>query len=302
MIKTRLGTVPLPEPYGRALEHQHIYGLTYSQAQEVVAMLNGEGSTTTIEALCALDTAYSNKTGYEQESLRDLLISLGKPDLPMETDFAIIECNDGNVVQVSRHLLRKRFHFFDDYLTQFPDERTIRLDFNKLEVCATVYPFDDFKLVDCLKCIEFLNPKSPLYVFQYAMTDTPTEAILRFASLCSDEDKRQVLHGNHKPGGGFGNAFLAPIFHADHANTGYSRIDYKNLTGAFSHLPSYLAAIFGEFMVDGEADEEVRELVRPEFDRLMLTCDFSSSLESDLPQCESMECVMEATLELLERE
>ena len=90
-----------------------------------------------------------------------------------------------------REALMRRFHFFDDFFSSFPDAVTVHLPFRFCLVRAALYLEEmDDGLTELLECMKYLNPKSPDEYFQMIHTGEMTDSFL--LDLIEDLDDEHI--------------------------------------------------------------------------------------------------------------
>ena len=295
MLSTFFRLIRLPGDIPTKMCHKVIDFPWTNSAIEVAAWLAGEDA-----SLECIEEALSMTDNEEAAPLRKILeryITL--PPLP-KPDYITLEGIDGEKVQASKAYLCRRFHFFDDFLSTYPEEVLIKVPYPFWVLSTSINADSNGKLVDCLECLSFFNPKSPLYYFLLDTTGTPSSKLIESASMCSEQDRREVMRSRDAdamryseawnrplPGGGLGLSFLAHILelHGDDVN----------LSAIFSDYPSYLVGAMA--LEEAWIDEKKRE----RFDRLILTSDFGSSGEMCLLGGECIESIERAIVSSIKR-
>ena len=184
--------------------------------------------------------------------------------LPPADDLVII-AKDGRT-ECSLPSLMRRYHFFDDFFSAFPDNKEIEVPFSLAEVNGAVYLVGN--LSDCLECMQYFNPKKPDEYFQLDFLGSISdEVLLGLVDDLTEDDLADMIEGRDYdmssednfvplPRGGQDRPALACILES------YS--DVERQLRMFSHYPSYLCAIIH--------DEDV-------YAELLLRSDFSQSKE-----------------------
>lgn len=77
-----------------------------------------------------------------------------------------ITCSDGTTRR-SVAMLRRRFHLVDDYLTEHPEEKSIKIPYTVYEVSQVILASERASLRYCYACLCHLNPKDSYYPFLF---------------------------------------------------------------------------------------------------------------------------------------
>ena len=143
---------------------------------ELVAWLRGEPSS--LQEVEAALEMWDEKEG------------LTLPPLPKEDPITILS-ESGESVGYSLGALRRRFHFFDDYFSDFPDETSVKIPF-PLDVVKDAIKRRPVRFVEtnhCNECLSFLNPKDSLEYVQFTIYGLSLDTIISLASKLSMQNR-----------------------------------------------------------------------------------------------------------------
>lgn len=233
MIRTSLRIFRLPEPYGKGLRYDYVddgeMEDCYTEATEMVAWLNGEEASP--EAVKYGLAICEGELGGRLNRIKPT------PPIMQSLDLTLVS-NDGVEIKASSAILRRLFQFFDDYLTEFPNEKRIEVPFPRdmIEPVLDRGPHRPYFLDDYFHCLSYFSPKDFLLYFTFNTRGTPEHRLREVVDRCSEEDRDCILmaRGPSKlPRAKLD--FLRDIF--------VSYCDVKNTISFFSDYPSYLAIV-----------------------------------------------------------
>lgn len=125
-------------------------------------------------------------------------------------EYEILETNSGSRLRIicsdasleySTAMLRRRFQFVDDYLTEHPDEKSIRVPYTAAEVRTVIAKYGH-SLSQCYNCLAHFNPKSNIYPFYFDLEGIPLTIIENLSRNVTEKEKeclvRYVLERNIK--------------------------------------------------------------------------------------------------------
>jgi hypothetical protein len=291
MFLTLHGLLSLPEHYANRMRHRKIDFIPYNEAIEVVAWLRGEPSSRSIveDTLRFMDVSGA--------TLEGLLLEYGPlPVLPKDDSFQLV-CNDGISVPFSLSYLRRRFHFVDDFLSEFPNEKSVELPFpsDLVLLCINHLEDESCTLAHAFDCLSFLNPKDPLYYFRFDTSETPTAKLLELYANVDEDRKREILMVRSNRGGLFSGPVpsnrLGVLAHLLEAHE-----DAEHLVELFPDCPSYLAVTLAILELETYSDVD-----KAHFAKIMLTSDFSRSMELGSINEENRKTLSNAVTDLLIR-
>jgi hypothetical protein len=171
--------------------------------------------------------------------------------------------------------LRRRFHAIDDYLSEFPEADNFVLPCTSNTIKLAVEGlFSSYKLVDCIDCIRYLNPKRTSYYLHYNLAESTSSDLLDIASTLSHRERVDIIRANKSvsfPEEGLSYDILIPFLEADGA--------IEKIESLFEKYPSYLASYYAKFNL------------REKFVKLLTTAHFT-----DLP----LSAPKDVTIELIE--
>lgn len=104
-------------------------------------------------------------------------------------DRITIVCSDGRPTY-SKAMLRRRFHFFDDYFSVYPDEMEVRLSCTVSQMTCVI---ERGPLMDCYELLCHLNPRSNLYPFYCEMDGVPLSIVLSLAAKLTEDEKNSIV-------------------------------------------------------------------------------------------------------------
>lgn len=183
---------------------------------------------------------------YLNEGEKDRVYSYTQKDTTGEqtdVDTMDILTSDEYTTGREKTLMRRTFCFFDDLLSEFPNERVhVPCSLATFSQCLSGLDLHgECRLVDCLGTLRFLNPKDPSYYFRYDTKGTPPETLLTLAHELTEDNRVHILEAwrisNGKislPREGMGSCVLIPLL------LHYG--DYENLDKLFSNYPGFLVA------------------------------------------------------------
>ena len=164
------------------------------------------------------------------------LAQLKTPELPLRGERLKVICKDGEI-DYHKERLRSRYQLIDDYLSDFPNETTIKVPFTVEEMTGMTGL--NSTLVESYLCIDYFNPKSVLSYFEYDTTGTPPSIIESLAERLTSADRKDILEARRLggkqhplPDEGLGKGILACILEY--------HMDDQSLLYFFSDYPSYL--------------------------------------------------------------
>lgn len=143
--------------------------------REYMAFLNGEG--TDRASVITLDSEMSIE--------RD----------PSYNELVQVISKEGSLSLHPLGSLRRRYHFFDDFFSAFPDSRQVELPFTAEEIAgALCLDKSNAKLSDCLRCMKYLNPKKADEYFQLTeLGNISDEALLELINCLEEEDIADMI-------------------------------------------------------------------------------------------------------------
>jgi hypothetical protein len=175
MLVTPFRLFPIPRKYlpkvGRMVQE-----LDYVTCIEGLAWLNGEKA--------SLD---------EVESFLRKVEEFGDVDVevpPMPEDDGVVLHITGGSLEYSKASLMRRFHFFDDFYSTFPEgEPTI--PYSSKQIYGAINLVGDMR--ECLECMRYLNPKSNIEYFHLGVSDMDRETLFSLVAQLTDEERTAIM-------------------------------------------------------------------------------------------------------------
>lgn len=196
----------------------------FQQAEDFAAWLHGEDTCATFVGLML------------QGIPTDYRKALKLPERPPINERVKVVCKDGEL-DYSKARLRRHYHFFDDYFSEFPNEESVEVPFDK-EVVANVVSCSGV-LLESYECLSYFNPKEALTYFQFDTTGSDPDLLSLLVSRLADKDRKNILEARRAngknyplPEEGVGIGILGYILEEHN--------DIASLHHFFSKYPSYL--------------------------------------------------------------
>ena len=257
MLATQLRIHHLPEPYASMIDHQVVpcYTIDEYTLGEFVAHLNGKGS----EKCCVRDLTKFIQKKYPR-------FEVGLDEAPER--FILVEGTDVSW-SMPRESLRRRFHFFDDYLSEFPDADKIVIPLSHDESSGLYSDRIPSHLHASLDGLKYFNPKSALEYFQLDPSGVSDEELEKLVALLTEEEVINMVEARYLarpqpylPRMGSDRPALACILEAWRQSGRIARL--------FPSYPSYVVLSYSR-----SSKSERRSYVRS----LLINFDFSQSRE-----------------------
>lgn len=200
--------------------------LVLSQVEEFIAWYRGE------DACHVMVKDVINILEGNMPELRDRMIK--------KTETINIICSDGTLLYASKVMLRRQYHFFDDFFTEFPDEEVVRLPFPSDQITATLAYFPYSELKKCYECLSHFNPKSTLLYFDRATRNTSPDILIHLTNQLTYQERKWILEARRMskgakcplPDEGMGLGILGHVLERYY--------DSDNIAKVFSDYPSYV--------------------------------------------------------------
>ena len=198
-------------------------------------------------------------------TIRDFITDhVSVPELPEEDPFTII-ASDGVEIATSRGSLMRRFQLIGDYLSEFPDEVSMRIPYDSSILAPALFCPRGIALKEVDECLCYLNPTSSIYYFYFDTKGAKPHRLAEVARSCSEDEIESILNVRKLmrqvalPRHGRGVCFLGRVLEA------YK--DIENAKAIFAEYPSYLTSMC---IAMDDFDN---------FSHLILTADYSVSKE-----------------------
>ena len=229
MFVTPLKLYRLPAALAKAANHEVMVHDDVYEVRELIACLNGEGS----------DRNAVHQMTRTGEYRFEVTIS-------DDTSEVTIRTKDGTELCYSRPSLVRRFHFFDDFLSAFPDADEVEVPFYSMEVMGCLYLDEtEESVADCLECMRYFNPKKADEYFQLKnLGEVSDKDLLELVADLTEEEVTEMMEARQfdtrppLPRCGRDRPALACILEAF--------VDVERLKRMFSDYPSYLFCILSE--------------------------------------------------------
>lgn len=202
------------------------------------------------------------------EQITPSLILMG-PRLPfIDYDMSLepfpIICSDGTLLKYALGTLVRNFHFFDDFMTQFPDAKSVTVPHKKDDVVRALGSLDNCSVPLChvIDIVHFLNPKDSLYYFRFSMKSMDLDVLKSLTINLTEQNRFDILSSRRErgipypvPREGLGWHILAPILEME--SDCYDPL----LVECFSHCPSYLLSGYLGDALENDYNECLRTLL-----------------------------------------